>query len=103
MTPDEDMIRLDAEVQVTEEQGTMMLTIVSVDGSCAVKVPLATLIEQATGAVQTMRALLRRWLQQRFGELSAEVLTRIDQADLPALEAAVDRVHSLASLADLQL
>jgi hypothetical protein len=55
------------------------------------------------GALQVLREVVRRQLRQRFGELPAEVLARIEQAELPALQAAVDRVHSLAALADLQL
>jgi hypothetical protein len=57
---------------------------------------------RAEGALQMLREVLRRLLRQRFGELPAEVLTRMEQAERPALEAAVDRVHSMASLADLQ-
>lgn len=46
------MVRCDSEVAVTEEQGTMMLTIAAVDGSRAVKVPLVTLIDAALAVLR---------------------------------------------------
>jgi hypothetical protein len=58
---------------------------------------------RAAGALEAYREMLRTQLRQRFGELPAEVLARIEQADLPALRAAFDRLGTLASLADLQL
>jgi hypothetical protein len=53
--------------------------------------------------LQAYREVLRTQLRQRFGELPAEVLTRIDQAELPALQEAAQRLGALTALADLQL
>jgi hypothetical protein len=58
---------------------------------------------RAEGALQTLRDVVRTLLRQRFGELPPEVLTRIEQADLTALQAAVERIGTLPTLADLQL
>jgi hypothetical protein len=58
---------------------------------------------RAEGALQTLRDVVRRLLRQHFGELPPEVLARIEQAERPALEAAVERINSMGTLADLQL
>jgi hypothetical protein len=58
---------------------------------------------RAEGELRAYREVLRKQLHQRFGELPADVLTRIDQAESPALQAALERITTLPTLADLQL
>jgi hypothetical protein len=55
------------------------------------------------GALQAYREVLRTQLRERFGELPADVLSRIDQAELLALQAAAQRLGALTALANLQL
>jgi hypothetical protein len=47
------------------------------------------------------RALLRKQLQQRFGELPADVAARLDEADADTLDAWGGRVLTASSLADV--
>jgi flagellar biosynthesis/type III secretory pathway protein FliH len=47
------------------------------------------------------RELLRDQLQQRFGELPADVMTRLEEADVDTLRAWVRRVLTAGSLADV--
>jgi hypothetical protein len=58
---------------------------------------------RAEGALDAYREMLQTQLRQRFGELPAEGLARIEQADLPALRAAFDRLATLPTLADLEI
>ena len=58
---------------------------------------------EARGRTQVYREVLRTSLRKRFGELSADVLAQIAQAELPALQAAYERIDTLTALADLQL
>jgi hypothetical protein len=47
------------------------------------------------------RAVLRELLQQRFGELPADALARLDEADADTLDAWARRVLTAGSLADV--
>jgi hypothetical protein len=58
---------------------------------------------RAEGQLLMGREVLERQLRQRFGELPAEVVQRLTQADLPGLQRALDAVPTLAVLEDLPL
>jgi predicted transposase YdaD len=58
---------------------------------------------RAEGELLAYRHVLETQLRQRFGELPAEVVQRIAQADLPALQTAFAAVSTLAGLDDLPL
>jgi hypothetical protein len=47
------------------------------------------------------RELLRKQLQQRFGELPADAIARLEEADADTLEAWAGRVLTASSLADV--
>jgi hypothetical protein len=47
------------------------------------------------------RAVLRTQLEQRFGELPADALARLDEADADTLDVWVRRVLTAGSLADV--
>jgi hypothetical protein len=57
----------------------------------------------AAGELQAYRSLLQTLLQQRFGALQAELLQRLEHADLATLQNTVTRLHTLTALTDLQL
>lgn len=50
---------------------------------------------------ETERRVLLRLLRQRFGELPAAVVARIEAAEMPELDAWVDRVVTAARLEDV--
>ena len=50
-------------------------------------------IGEARGQLRAYRTLLSKQLQKRFGALPASVVQRIEAADLPWLDAALDRVE----------
>src|SRR5262249_31758949 len=58
---------------------------------------------QSQGQLDAHRQILRSLLEEKFQTLSAELLTRIEQADLPRLQAAVRQVMHIQKLEDLQL
>ena len=58
---------------------------------------------EARGRLLGYRKALEMWLRQRFGELPPEVVRRLAQADLPALQRAVDAFPTLAAPEDLPL
>jgi Putative transposase, YhgA-like len=53
------------------------------------------------GQLKAYRTILRKQLERQFAPLPENVLQQIEAADLPWLEAALDRVESLGSLDDL--
>jgi flagellar biosynthesis/type III secretory pathway protein FliH len=53
------------------------------------------------GTKKGYREVLRKLLQQRFGELPADVMARLEEADADTLDALADRVLTAASLADV--
>jgi hypothetical protein len=55
------------------------------------------------GELKNCRKVVRKLLEQRFGPLPEAMLQRIAAAELPALEAAVDRVFAIQSLDELAL
>jgi hypothetical protein len=56
---------------------------------------------RAEGELRAYRQMLETQLRQRFGDLPAEVVQRLAQADLPALQRALGAVPTLAALQDL--
>jgi hypothetical protein len=58
---------------------------------------------ESKGELKAYRKMLRKRLEQRFAPLSEEVLRRIDAADLPALETALDQIDTVHNLQELQL
>ncbi len=58
---------------------------------------------RAEGEVLAYRRLLELQLRQRFGELPANLVQRLAQADLPALERAFAALPTLAALENLPL
>jgi hypothetical protein len=57
----------------------------------------------AEGQLLAYRKVLEMWLRQRFGELPADVVQRVGQADLPALQRAADVALTVTALEDLPL
>jgi hypothetical protein len=55
------------------------------------------------GELKAYRKMLRKQLERRFAALSEGVLQRIEAADLPALEAALDRADTVQSPEELRL
>jgi hypothetical protein len=53
---------------------------------------------QAQGELKAYRKMLRKRLERRFAPLPEALLQKIDAAELPALEAAVDQADAVQSL-----
>jgi hypothetical protein len=58
---------------------------------------------RAEGALQPLRQTLQRQLQNRFGPLPEELQGRIANANAAQLDAALDQVTAIRSLAELKL
>jgi hypothetical protein len=58
---------------------------------------------EARGELKYCRKMVRKALEKRFGTLPEELLQRIADAELPALEGVLDRADALQSLGEITL
>lgn len=58
---------------------------------------------ESRGELRAHRKILRHMIETKFGSVTEELIRRIDAADLPALEAALEQILSVASPVELRL